>query len=428
MSSGGGSERSYGATGADPEAAVGANSLKPAARRMRMNMLALLVSLLIPCFIFSVVSSMLAFKVRHTHPFLSHCVVAMCGCAVALFGYYSIRAFLEKQTRSDRYVPTWCIFLFVTSALALGLGWFLGQFIYHTFNESAYTLGQMKVYGMPESTDGADFVDALTGATHGADGGSKASEGEGIVHASFQDGSLCSGPGLDPKGSGVQAMDAGAVYFCPGSYVDVGRAMGFQTQPSYCVAPITLGTKGLDRYDFWAVGVGCCNDLRQAADASPIPNFHCGEVGSATAHAGMRRINDAENAYFELAVQQAEAAYGIKAEHPLFFTWVEDPINGEAGAHKGGSFSNHSALGLSGVQGFQMGDGSQYEASFGPLGLWPFSAADFGFGTGGGTHGGMNTQYNNGVRLHTMAVWLFAFVQALLVALAAYTFSKMQWH
>lgn len=31
-------------------------------------------------------------------------------------------------------------------------------------------------------------------------------------------------------------------------------------------------------------------------------------------------------AHFAAAVRQAEAAYGIEAQEPLFFTWTQDPL------------------------------------------------------------------------------------------------------
>ena len=42
-------------------------------------------------------------------------------------------------------------------------------------------------------------------------------------------------------------------------------------------------------------------------------------------HEEVRLTNDEDHPYYRLAVQQAEVKFGIKAVHPLFFTWSRDP-------------------------------------------------------------------------------------------------------
>merc|ERR1719310_321490 len=106
--------------------------------------------------------------------------------------------------------------------------------------------------------------------------------------------------------------------------IDMG--MSFTMWDTYCVAPISSANSGsvnsrspgptLASYDLWAVGKNCCR--------SDNPTFACGQYQNIKAKSGLRQTNEAERLYYALAVQQAEAAYGIEAKHPIFFHWVED--------------------------------------------------------------------------------------------------------
>mmetsp|Transcript_64335 Transcript_64335/g.119591 ORF Transcript_64335/g.119591 Transcript_64335/m.119591 type:complete len:379 (-) Transcript_64335:50-1186(-) len=117
---------------------------------------------------------------------------------------------------------------------------------------------------------------------------------------------------------GQQIMDAGRVHFSSNTQVDLSMTMSFTDWSMYCVAPIVDRNLPMEKYDYWAVGTDCCStdDL----------SFRCGDIDSATARSGLRDISEDHRTYFRLAVQQAEAAYGIHAQHPIFFYWVEDPL------------------------------------------------------------------------------------------------------
>mmetsp|Transcript_36766 Transcript_36766/g.88406 ORF Transcript_36766/g.88406 Transcript_36766/m.88406 type:complete len:283 (-) Transcript_36766:57-905(-) len=127
-------------------------------------------------------------------------------------------------------------------------------------------------------------------------------------------------PDVDPaEDRGDAMLDAGRVYFAPGTRVDPSKAMGFKNLLVYCVAPIVHGDVQPESYDFWAVGIDCCSGAS--------PDFRCGEYKSRSARSALRLTRDDQRPFFELAVQQAEAAYSISAPHPLFFYWLKDPVS-----------------------------------------------------------------------------------------------------
>jgi hypothetical protein len=117
---------------------------------------------------------------------------------------------------------------------------------------------------------------------------------------------------------GQEMMDAGTVEFVNSATVDLKRIMSFRNMDTYCVAPITTGVP-LQSYDFWAVGLNCCGDGQDGS------NFTCGDVEQLAAHGAVRVVRNDDRAFYRLAVQQAQSAYNIRANHPLFFYWSAHP-------------------------------------------------------------------------------------------------------
>lgn len=127
------------------------------------------------------------------------------------------------------------------------------------------------------------------------------------------------------KNSGRQMMDAGVVEFIKGSKLDRGKAYMFQHLENYCVTPVTVGDETLASYDFWAVGLNCCN-----FNFSHVVDYKCGPYKSPTARMGVRLMSENRRDFYRLAVQQAEAKYRINAKNPIFFHWTEDAHEDEA--------------------------------------------------------------------------------------------------
>jgi uncharacterized membrane protein (DUF106 family) len=157
----------------------------------------------------------------------------------------------------------------------------------------------------------------------------------GTNYYSYSD--LVSYVDIDPaKDSGQAYMDSGHVYFKDHSYVLRQKFNRFRNGDTYCVAPIVRGafvpngTSGVQTmngftlpesgtYDWWAVGTNCC-------EGNTAANFTCGQVTSNLARSGMRLLSDSQRPYYLLAVQEWSATYGLPVKHPLFFTWVKDPL------------------------------------------------------------------------------------------------------
>lgn len=254
-------------------------------QRKQLNAVAICISLFIPSALFSLMYWVMSFFPHYKTPLLCYLVVLAGLCLVAMTAYLAFDAVKKKQeagvvqfvagNQSDAHrEPTWLIFLFATCLQAWFMGVALGEMNYMKHTQPYYDVSNMETY-----------------------------------------------PSVDPSSMrGQQLMDAGRVMFTPGSRLDLTKSRGYKNLEDYCVAPIVSehDTRPVPSYDFWAVGVNCCSGSQA--------DFHCGEFNNPRASAGLRLMQDDQSEFFRLAVQQASAAYNIKAEHPLFFHWMQDPI------------------------------------------------------------------------------------------------------
>merc|ERR1719343_360760 len=217
-----------------------------------------MLSLLVPCGIFTFLYSVNSFTLKYYSPSTANAASLMCCCLAFLFGYFAVVA-AGKWKQGGGGNPGWYVLIFVTSLIACGVG----------------LLGAQRNF----TNNMRPYYDVI---------------------------SLNKYSSVDPsKYKGQQLMDMGQVTFTPDTRLEITKSMGFRNLDVYCVAPIVSANGTTDTYDFWAVGLNCCSG--HASD------FACGEFNNPSAHSGLRLMRDDLRSYFRLAVQQAVAAYNIKA-------------------------------------------------------------------------------------------------------------------
>jgi len=246
-------------------------------QRQRMNFVAAMQSLFVPWILFCLVFGVTAFQLHYAKPILCWALVTVAGVFVCGICFAACPAFKAKLKHDDTLEPSWLIFMFFSTAGAVILGAYFGTMIYTSFMQRYYEYVNLNDY------QGVDVS----------------------------------------KMRGEQLMDGARMTFQEGTTLDLRKAMGFQNVNTYCVAPLTMADKQgvkseLRTYDFWAVGLNCCSGDNK--------DFHCGEYNNPKAHAALRLLEDEDRAFYRLAVQQAEEMYHVKANHPLFVYWTEDPI------------------------------------------------------------------------------------------------------
>lgn len=263
---------------------------KKSERPSKINIVAVVVSMVIPVVYFGVVFALMSFHTRYAHPGMCTFFVTIAFLVVLVMVCFAFASWRRKQAGDIRVAePSWLVFICISVAVAWTMGLLLGQWNYGSCMLPHYKTVTLNTY---TNVNPASVL-----------------------------------------GAGV--MDGGRFSFQPGTYVLKQYAIGFKKDRIYCAAPMTLVP--LDQpghlavYDFWAVGIDCC-------DGTP-GDFHCGAPGgkdggggddSQLQVAGGSRVLDEEVIpWFLLASQQAESYYKIKANHPIFLTNSVDPLHEE---------------------------------------------------------------------------------------------------
>jgi hypothetical protein len=240
--------------------------------RIRMNIVPMFLMIFIPWGIFIFVLGLSSFNVMYMKPFLGYGMLMFCVFC------WVMAVLLAINRRKYDPEPGWYGFFAIVSGLAIFFGWYLGNFIYNTYSFPYYQVRDLKtISNLDVSTE-----------------------------------------------HGQNVMDAGSFYFAEGNKLDAKRAWHFKQKTVYCVAPVMKGKyPETQSFDFWAVGKDCCSI--SASD------FRCGAYNNPMARGGIRNMNDADRAFYRLAIEQAVSLYGIQATHPVMFEWVVDPamtVNG----------------------------------------------------------------------------------------------------
>jgi len=235
-------------------------------KRRRINLVAICLNIFMPWFLFVATFMALSFSLHYNYPMFAWSLVVV-GVIISIA--LATMAFLSRSRGKD---PMWYTFAAGACFLAAVIGAVIGDINFHYHMAPYYDIQNLNTY-------------------------------------------VSTNPALQ---RGQELMDAGQVYFSDGTRLDNHKSIGFKNLDLYCVAPIVNGDDELASYDFWAVGINCCSGV--ASD------FRCGEFGNPHARSGLRLMRDDQRAFYRLAVQQAEAKFKIRATHPLFFTWMQDPV------------------------------------------------------------------------------------------------------
>jgi hypothetical protein len=255
--------------------------MKAVPAKRRWNFMAICWSFVFPCVIFVAVLAATSFPLNYSTAYpgvvdartLCWVVDGVTFLLVLYIGVLAIMQWLRRRT--GRMESTWYSFLFVTGLLAWVVGVSIGDFNSSANLRPYYDLVTLNNYTQVDVT-------------------ARTSE---------------------------ELRDAGRIQFARGTHLDLSKSMGFRHGQTYCVTPIApeAGTNySLPAfYYFWAVGINCCSE-HQA-------DFHCGDINNTRIMSGLRVLDQTAWPMYQYAVQQAEATYGIRADKPMFLTWMQDP-------------------------------------------------------------------------------------------------------
>jgi len=229
--------------------------------RIRMNILAMYLSLFIPWVAFVGCCAIVSF-LSYKAPYLALSLIVF--IVLLAVGLMAVAVWARRQTPE----PTWFSYLALMVLIACFSGCFCGCHIYENFIRPYSNITDLKAIS-----------------------------------------------NFDPSNArGQNVMDVGVFHFARGSAIDESKSWHFRFQNVYCVAPVVRNHTTPLMYDFWAVGKDCCS--------MSSSDFRCGGWVSQGEHVAIREVDDEDLPYYRLAVAQAASLYGISAPQPVFFKWI----------------------------------------------------------------------------------------------------------
>lgn len=239
--------------------------------KRRSNLVGLMGALLLPILIFATVFAIRSFKIRYEDPQIATVLCLIVLFFVFAFAVVALNALSEGETSGGD--PRIMCFVFFATLVAWVVAYIAGDVNFHNNMQPFYDISELNTY---ENVDPAKYT-------------------------------------------GNQLMDAGQIVFSNKSHLDLTKSAGFMNKDMYCVTPIISGNSSskLETYDFWAIGINCCNGQPQG--------FRCGEYLDSSAQHGLRLLRDDQREYFRLAVKMAEASFNLNANHPIFMYWMKVP-------------------------------------------------------------------------------------------------------
>jgi len=245
--------------------------------RRRLNCIPALNALFLPWVLFLFVFSVTSFWIHYASPFTTFAINT--SLVIGALGY-AVVSHNSNGSPERSFYPT---YLSVAFLVAVSLGWLLGDLNFWFNMQPAFNIEQLATYNN------------VNPSQHTTSAGHK----------------------VPTKGKRYQ--DAGQIYFEHNAHLDLTRSMSFKMGDLYCVAPIVdPNCKNNCGYDFWAVGINCC--------AEDVADFRCGEYANPSAKSGLRLMHDEQRPNFRLAVLEAEGVHKMVSTHPIFVTWLHDPV------------------------------------------------------------------------------------------------------